>query len=338
MQPQPSMPSPILFFDTVNAFQRTQVLKGALELELFTAIAEGNKTPAALALRCEATERGVRIMCDYLTTVGFLTKDGGSYNLTEDTAIFLDKRSPAYLGGSLEFLLSPTIAGAFDDIAGIARKGGTLLPKEGSIAPDHPIWVNFARGMGPLTGMPAQLLAKLVLNGSQEKIKVLDIAAGHGRFGVAFAQQNPNAEIVAQDWPKVLEVALDTAAEAGVADRFSTIPGSAFDVKFGDNFDVVLLTNFLHHFDPETCVLLLKKIYSSLNEGGVVVTLEFVPDENRVTPPPAAVFSMVMLATTPSGDAYTHSEFERMFADAGFTSTELHELPPTPERVLISRK
>jgi ubiquinone/menaquinone biosynthesis C-methylase UbiE len=338
MQPQPSTPSPILFFDTVNAFQRTQVLKGALELELFTAIAEGNKTPAAIAMRCEAAERGVRIMCDYLTTVGFLTKDGSSYNLTEDSAIFLDKRSPAYVGSAVEFLLSPTIAGSFDDVAGIVRKGGTLLPENGSVAPDHPIWVNFARGMGPLTGMSAQLMAKLVMKGSQEKIKVLDIAAGHGRFGVAFAQQNPKAEIVAQDWPKVLEVALQTAAEAGVADRVSTLPGSAFDAEFGDDLDVVLLTNFLHHFDQQTCVSLLKKIHASLKDGGVVVTLEFIPDENRVTPPPAAAFSMIMLATTPSGDAYTYSEFERMFADAGFTSTELHELPPTPERVLISRK
>jgi SAM-dependent methyltransferase len=135
----------------------------------------------------------------------------------------------------------------------------------------------------------------------------------------------------------VLEVALQTAAEAGVADRVTTLPGSAFDVEFGDDLDVVLLTNFLHHFDPPTCVTLLKKIHTSLKKGGVVATLEFVPDENRVSPPAAAAFSMFMLASTPGGDAFTFSEFQQMFADAGFSSTELHEFPPISERVLISR-
>jgi ubiquinone/menaquinone biosynthesis C-methylase UbiE len=341
----PSEPTQLLFFDTVYAYQRTQVLKGALELELFTAIAEGSKTAAALAVRCEAAERGVRILCDCLTITGFLIKEGDSYELTSDSAMFLDKRSPAYVGdkvdffgGAVEFLLSPTMAGAFSDIAATVRKGGTLLPDNGSVAPNHAVWVNFAGGMGALTAVPAEQMAKLVMNGSQEKIRVLDIAAGHGRYGVAFAQQNPNAEIVAQDWPKVLEVAIQTATEAGVADRVTMLPGSAFDVEFGDDFDVVLLTNFLHHFDPPTCETLLKKIHTSLKTRGVVVTLEFVPDENRITPPAAAAFSMFMLASTPGGDAYTFSEFQQMFADAGFSSTELHEVPSTQERVLISRK
>jgi 2-polyprenyl-3-methyl-5-hydroxy-6-metoxy-1,4-benzoquinol methylase len=157
-------------------------------------------------------------------------------------------------------------------------------------------------------------------------------------FGIAFAQQNPNAEIVAVDWPNVLHVATEFASKNGVLKQFKTLPGDAFEVEFGDGFDVVLLTNFLHHFDPPTCELLLRKVHSSLKQGGVAVTLESIPDENRVTPPFAAMFSMIMLASTPSGDAYTFPEFEKMYANAGFESTQLHALPPTPQSVLISRK
>ncbi|MDX6711067.1 MAG: hypothetical protein QOH96_2083 [Blastocatellia bacterium] len=331
-------PNPMLFFDTIGAFQRTQVLKGALDLELFTVIGEGNHSCADIARRCEATERGVRILCDYLTSAGFLKKDGLNYSLTEDSAIFLDKRSPGYAGGAAAFLLSPMIRAAFEDIAGTVRKGGTLLPKDGSVTPDHPAWVEFARGMGSFTALPSKMMAKLVLNGSQEKIRVLDIAAGHGMFGIAFAQQNPNAEIVAVDWPNVLQVATEFASESGVLNQFKTLPGDAFEVEFGDGYDVVLLTNFLHHFDPPTCELLLRKVHSSLKQGGVAVTLESIPDENRVTPPFAAMFSMIMLASTPSGDAYTFHELETMFANAGFESTQFHALPPTPQSVLISRK
>jgi len=331
-------PNPMLFFDTIGAFQRTQVLKGALDLELFTAIGEGNHSCADIARRCETSERGMRILCDYLTSAGFLKKDGQSYSLTEDSAIFLDKRSPGYVGGAAGFLLSPMIRSAFEDIAGTVRNGGTLLPQDGSVTPDHPAWVDFARGMGSFTALPSKAMAKLVLNGSQEKIRVLDIAAGHGMFGIAFAQQNPNAEIVAVDWPNVLQVATEFASESGVLKQFKTLPGDAFEVEFGDGYDVVLLTNFLHHFDPPTCELLLRKVHSSLKKGGVAVTLESIPDENRVTPPFAAMFSMIMLASTPSGDAYTFHELETMFANAGFESTQFHALPPTPQSVLISKK
>src|SRR5262249_37091048 len=130
------------------------VLKGAIELDLFTAIAEGNTTPATVAQRCKASERGARILLDYLTVAGLLTKTAGTYGLTPDTALFLDKRSPAYLGSAREFLLSPDFVKGFSDIAGVVRKGGTLMPSNGTVAVENPVWVDFARGMAPLM-MPA---------------------------------------------------------------------------------------------------------------------------------------------------------------------------------------
>jgi len=125
---------------------------------------------------------------------------------------------------------------------------------------------------------------------------------------------------------------------AGVADRYSTIEGSAFDVDYGTNYDLILLTNFLHHFDPPTNEALLRKVHPALAEGGRAITLEFVPNEDRISPPDAAAFSVMMLGTTPAGDAYTFPELERMFANAGFAGSEMHELPPTIQRVVISEK
>ena len=64
--------------------------------------------------------------------------------------------------------------------------------------------------------------------------------------------------------------------------------------------------------------------------------VEFVPDEDRVTPPPAASFSLVMLGTTPEGDAYTFAEYRQMLAEAGFSDTVMHPLPPTAESAVIA--
>jgi predicted nicotinamide N-methyase len=331
-------PSPVLFFDTVNAYQRTAAIKAGIELDVFTAIGEGKRTPQSVAERCQSSERGIRILCDYLTIIGLLTKEDDGYGLTSDSAAFLDKRSPAYMGGAIEFLLSPMLAKGFDNLTEAVRKGGTALPDEGTVTPEHPVWVQFARAMASMMAMPAQLMTKLIAAEPGRKVKVLDIAAGHGIFGITFAQHNPGAEVVAVDWPNVLEVAKENAHKLGVAERYSTIPGSAFDVEFGSGYDFVLLTNFLHHFDPETCTRLLKKVYESLAEGGRAVTVEFAPNEDRISPPPSAMFSLVMLGSTPKGDAYTFREFDEMFRNAGFSRSEFHQLQPTPQQLIISYK
>jgi len=335
---QPQQPSPTLFFETLNAYQRTASLKAAIELEVFTAIGEGNATAGDLARRCRTSERGMRILCDYLTVIGLLAKTANRYGLTPDSAMFLDRRSPAYIGTAVKFLTSPAVMDGFKDLAAAVRKGGTVTTEEGSMEPEHPMWIEFARSMAPLMAVPAELITRLVGAESDRKWKVLDIAAGHGLFGIAIARKNPQAEIVAVDWPKVLEVAQENARAAGVTSRYRTVPGSAFEAEFGDGYDLVLVTNFLHHFDISTCEKLLRKVNAALRAGGRAVTLEFVPNEDRVSPPATAPFSMMMLGTTPSGDAYTFSEYQQMFRRAGFSGTELHAPPPTAQHVIISHK
>jgi SAM-dependent methyltransferase len=337
MTAQMKQPSPELFFETVNAYQRSAAVKSAVELEIFTAIGEGKTSAAEIAQRCKTAERGARILCDYLTMLGFLTKQNGRYGLTQDSALFLDKHSPAYLGSAIEFLSSPMLTANFDGLTEAVRNGGNSAPDGATVAPDNPIWVKFARGMAPLMRPAAEFIAQLVDTDANQPLRILDIAAGHGVFGVAFAKRNPKAEVHAVDWAAVLEVAEENARAAGVGDRYHKIPGSAFDVEFGTGYDLVLLTNFLHHFDPPTNEVLLKKVRAALKDGGRAAALEFVPNEDRVSPVNSAGFSLVMLAGTPSGDAYTFKELETMFRNAGFASSEIHEVPPM-QNLIVSRK
>jgi len=330
-------PSLELIFETIHGFQRTGALKAALELDVFTGIADGAHTAITLARRAEASERGMRILCDYLAVLGLLTKTAERYELTPDSHAFLNKKSPAYVGTAVEFLLSPPQVDPFQDVASAVRNGGAV-PGQGVIAPEHPVWVTFARAMAPLMALPAELLADLLAVEQDAKLRVLDIAAGHGLYGIAIAKRNPNAEITAVDWANVLEVALENARAAGVGERFRTLVGSAFEVDYGDGYDVVLLVNFLHHFDPATVEEVLRKVYQALRGSGRAAILEFIPNEDRISPRVPAAFSMMMLPTTPHGDAYTFSEYKRLLRDVGFSSSELHDLPPTYFRVVLARK
>jgi hypothetical protein len=180
-------PTPALLFDTFNAYQRTQAVKTGIELEIFTAIGEGNTTAKQIAERCGAAERGARILCDFLTIMGFLTKQDNNYGLTPDSAMFLDKRSPAYMGTVSDFILSPQVKDNFERLTESVRKGGCAGPS--SVEPEHPMWVDFARAMAPMMAMPAQLMAQIVDPTKDKKLRVLDIAAGHGLYGLAFAKQ-----------------------------------------------------------------------------------------------------------------------------------------------------
>jgi cyclopropane fatty-acyl-phospholipid synthase-like methyltransferase len=206
----------------------------------------------------------------------------------------------------------------------------------GSLAPDNPIWIRFARGMAPAVAPLAAMVAQQA--GAPPPRKILDIAAGHGLYGIAFATRFPGCHATGLDWDTVIAVARENAARAGIADRYATIAGSAFEVPWGDGYDRVLVPNFLHHFDTAACVGLLRRAHAALRPGGSVVIVEFVPDADRVSPPRAATFAMTALLTTPGGTAYTAAELAGMLAEAGFEPPVVTPLPPTPATLLMARR
>ncbi len=331
-----SPPNPSLIFETLNAYQRTAILRASIELDLFTAIAEGASDIERAAARCSASPRGIRILCDCLVTLGFLHKENGAYRLTEESALFLDRRSPAYLGSVTAFLGSPDATEPFHRLARIVRIDGSR-ETGATLAPDHPAWALFARSMAPMMAAPARMLANLAAQTPPAPGRILDIACGHGLFGIEAAKMFPHATIVAVDWAPVLEVARENAARAGLDGRFHTISGSALEVDLEGGYDLILIANFLQLLGPAACESLLRRIHAALNPGGRALTFGFIPDEDRVGPPAQALFAATMLAMTPEGDAYPFSAYEAMFSRAGFARSELVTLA-SGQRAVVSHR
>lgn len=329
-----SEPTPLRFIEAVNGFQRTAVIRAAVEYDVFTAIGEGHDTAEALARHLGVAVKGARVLADALVILHLLKKQDGRYSLNDESALFLDRRSPRFLGGTLKFLLSEPVLSAYERFSGAVRAGGTAAAGRGALEPDHPVWVEFAQGMAPLMFTSIQKVIEVTLPAG----RVLDVAAGHGRFGIGLLEAGAAHEVVALDWPNVLELARTNAEAAGVADRWHALPGDALTRDLGGGYDTALLPNFLHHFDPAACRAFLARLREALTPAGRVALVEYLPNGDRVSPSAAAWFAVQMLAMTPAGDAYTLAEYTEFLTTSGFTEPTVYPIPGAARHVLVAER
>src|SRR5215831_1538554 len=168
-------PNPALVFDVLLAYQRTVALKAAVDLDVFGALSDGPQDAAAIARHCSASERGIRILCDFLCINGILLKENGRYRHSPTSAAFLDPRSPACLASTAQFLGNKALREPFDQLETIVRTGRTVMPGEGTVEPENPVWVQFAESMAPMMAPLAALLGAVVLEGHSGSMRVLDI-------------------------------------------------------------------------------------------------------------------------------------------------------------------
>src|SRR5271169_3590337 len=175
MQPDPTTGAPLtptIVFENLQAFQKTFALKAAIELDVFRAVGQGPGDVASIARHAKASERGIRILCDYLVISELLQKVDGKYQHTPASAAFLDPGSPACLASVARFLSVPAILEPYENLAEIVRSGRTVLPGDGTVSPENPVWVEFARSMPPMMAVVAAPLSALVLEGRSGPIRV----------------------------------------------------------------------------------------------------------------------------------------------------------------------
>ncbi|MGH9467013.1 MAG: class I SAM-dependent methyltransferase [Terriglobales bacterium] len=338
--PTESAPNPGLVLGMFTAFQQSAALLTAIRLDLFTAMADGATTAAELAQKTGAATRGVEILCDFLCVGGLLQKQGSRYALSPTADVFLNTHSSASLAPAAAWHERMAADYSVERLSEAVCRGGAS-PGFGS--PET--WVCFARSMGVTALKPAAVMAETVaapLLAGVAAPRVLDIAGGHGFYGIAVARQCTKAEVTILDAAPVLDVARANAQQAGVAARYHTLagnvlPGGEGEVALPTGIHLVLVTGFCHMFGPAMVESLFRKIRAALAQEGAVLVVEFLPNEDRVSPAIPAAFSLTMLAATAEGRAYTEGDFRSMFAAAGFSRLERHNLGEMPLSALVAR-
>lgn len=324
----PNKPSPAALMDLSFSFGKTHILQAAVDLNLFTHIDNGQDTPAALARACGGTERGTRIVANALVGLRVLEKNGDHYVLTDAARTFLSRNSRAYMGDWVAHM--DQIKESWSHLACVVRTG---MPAR-QVQDEEYGAEFFSKFVGSLfvMGKPGADLAAQTIVDNRRGLRILDVGAGSGVWGISFALRDREAHVTVADFAQVIEVTKRFVAEFGLSDRFDYIPGNFRETEFGENkYDVVTLGHILHSEGERHSKALLRKIRRALKPNGQLVIGEFLVDENRQENELGLLFAVNMLVNTEEGDTFTFNEISEWLREAGFGEVGRLEAPsPSP--------
>jgi 2-polyprenyl-3-methyl-5-hydroxy-6-metoxy-1,4-benzoquinol methylase len=334
--------SPIPLFEMMHAYKLTAALKAGFELGIFDELAAGAATADGIAGTLSLDPRGARLLLNALAAVGLLEQAGpNGYRLGARAARFLVRGQAGYLGDMINVIASTWEWEAMDRLADAVRKGGPVV--EGNAeTPEFVYWRSFATNARAIAEPSAKAVADLLLPWARSRpgLRVLDMACGHGLYGFAFAQRLEHAQVWSLDWPSVVEVARRHAGRLGVADRVHGLAGDMFTTELGGPYDLVLITNVLHHFSVAKGEELLRRAADVTRPGGKVAVVGFVTDKDhsQVADRQAHMFALLMLAWTAEGEVHTADDYRRMLGSAGYEDVTAHQVPGLPAQIMVATR
>jgi ubiquinone/menaquinone biosynthesis C-methylase UbiE len=313
------------------------VLEAAIRHHIFDLLDNGPKTVPEIHKETGASERGLSAIMNVLVGLNFLRKDKqGSFSLTPESSAFLVSTKPGFQGGLLRHS-SEQLIPKWLHLNEIVETGKPLaaVNQEGTGAD---FFQEFVNDIFPMSYPAAQTLARHFNgNGAGSAVRVLDLAAGSGVWGIAMAQGSEQVRVTAVDWPEVIPVTRKTVTGFELADRFSFIAGDLLQVDFGSNHTMATLGHILHSEGRERSRALLAKTFHALAPGGTIAIAEFLVSPDRTGPLNGLFFAVNMLVNTDSGDTYSFEEISGWLEDAGFIHARTLESPGPSPLVLATK-
>lgn len=301
------------------------ILEAAVRHRVFDVLDNGAATVDWVSAQTGASLRGLGAIMNALIGLELLTRDSqGRYALTPESAKYLVRGKPDYRGG-MSLHTSTQLLPKWMQLTEIVRTGkpaGSVNREETGAA----FFQQFVEDLFPLGYAAAQKLADtLGVADSKKPVRVLDLAAGSGVWGIALAEKSPQVRVTAVDWPGVLPVTRRVAERRGVAERLQFVGGDLLQADFGSGYDIAILGNILHSEGEARSRALLGKTFAALVQRGTVVIAEPLVNEERTGPPAALIFAVNMLVNTDEGDAFSFGEISRWLLEAGFRNSRTVE-------------
>lgn len=314
----------------------TMVLESAIHHRVFDVLDEGPKTLKETAEATGASERGLRAVMNVLVGLKFLDKDEERYRLTPESEAFLVSTKPSFQGGLLKHTSGHLIPRwlKLNEIVETGKPAAAVNQEGDGSA----FFQNFVLDIFPMSYPSATVLAKhLELEKQERPVRVLDLAAGSGVWGIALAQSAKNVTVTDVDWEGVLPATRGCVERFGLTDRFTFIAGDLNSADFGKGYDVATLGHILHSEGETRSRALLRKTFEALASGGVIAIAEFLVDADRMGPVGSLMFAANMLVNTDEGDTFSFEEISEWLKEAGFVNMRLLEAPGPSPLVLATK-
>ncbi len=322
--------------DLMASEWRGQALAAAVELDLFTHVAEGNSTAQKIAAAAGVSEHGARRLLDALGALGYLKKTKQIYRLTPIASEFLVRGKPFYMGSAVS--VGKMLSTAWSNLANVVRDG---RPFNAGMSDEdrESFFAQLVPAIFTTSFTAASAAVKSLPPTVRRRIKrILDIGAGSAAWSIPFAKAIKGARVTVADYPEVTQVTRQFTEGWGVADRYEYLEGDFHQVDFGaERFDLAILGHIVHGEGADQGQRLLKRVCDALGEGGLLLIAEFIPNDDRSGPVMPLLFGLNMLINTESGDVFTLREYRDWLKAAGFRKVTTIPAPHISPLILATK-
>jgi ubiquinone/menaquinone biosynthesis C-methylase UbiE len=313
------------------AYAPPLIIGAAVSNKVFDSLASGTKTVAQLSKETGAPARGLRAIMNALVGLELLKKDRHQkYSLMPESEAFLLSNKTGTLAGFFAMVSTHLLPDWLHLSEAVKTGAPPIALNQEATGPEF--FSVLVENIIPMSYPAAVTLGQsLGLAKKRGPVRVLDIAAGSGIWGVALAQQSPRVHVTAQDWPAMIPITKRITRKFGVADRFSYVEGDVLQADFGNDYDVATLGHILHTEGEERSRKLLKKTFKALKSGGVIGIGEWLVNDQRTEPLPSLIFAVNMFIHSERGDTFSFNEIKSWLEEARFKRVRKLEAPgPSP--------
>jgi len=276
------------------------------------------------------------MLLDALVALGYLNKKGNGYALEPVAKTFLVRGGDTYLGPMIDE--TKLVWESWAHLTEVVKTGRPFKTVDREKV-GREFFPQLVAAIFPMSYGTARAAVAAIPDTTRRRIsRILDVAAGAVPWSIAFAQAIPDARVTMVDYPEVTRVARQFTERFGVADRYDYLEGNLREVDFGRNkFDLVILGHIIHSEGEQWGKKLIKRSSRSLNENGMLLISDMVPNDERTGPALPLVFGLNMLLNTEHGDVFTMRQYREWLKDAGFKKVTTIEAPGPSPLILATR-
>jgi len=299
-----------------RGFSRARVLLTAVEMDIFTILADGALTVVEVMDRLKSDHRATTIFLDALVAMGLLVKEGDRYGTSPQVVRLLTAGSEdSILSGLLH---TGHLWKTWSRLTDVVQNGGPARKDETDNA-DHIKAFIGAMHVGALRIAPE--IVKTVEPGAARNF--IDVGGGSGSYTIGFLKTIPDMKATLFDLPDVIPMARERISEEGLIDRVALVGGDYNKDDLPGGHDLALLSAIIHQNSHEQNVTLYRKVYEALDPGGRVIIRDYAMNSDRTVPSSGAMFAINMLVNTEGGNSYTYEEIRDGLKEAGFERVKL---------------